>query len=259
MSTALTLGTVALALGARHAFDPDHIAAIDNVTRRLSGEGRRPLGVGLWFSLGHTTVVFALCLLVGLGVHGLGDSVRGEGSELHRLGGLVGPLFSGAFLLAVGALNLRALVGIAGRARRLRQGGGAERPEPAPPPGGPLSRVFSRATGAVREPWHMYPVGLLFGLGFDTATEVALLVLAGGAGAASAPLGALLLLPLLFAAGMVFFDALDGVLMAFAYGWAIRRPSRRVAYDFALTGLSAAFALAIGAVQLLGGFGGPLG
>jgi nickel/cobalt transporter (NiCoT) family protein len=257
MDAALTLGTTALALGSRHAFDPDHIAAIDNVTRRLSGVGRRPLGVGLYFSLGHATVVFALCLLIGLGVHGLGNSVRGEGSELHRVGGVVGPLISGVFLLAVGALNLRALGGIAARARRLRGGGDDGATSAAPPPGGPLSRVFSRVIGAVREPWHMYPVGLLFGLGFDTATEVTLLVLAGGAGAAGAPLPALLSLPLLFAVGMVFFDGLDGILMAFAYGWAIRRPGRRAGYNLALTGLSATLALTIGAVELASALSAP--
>ena len=251
MSTALPLAIAAFALGVRHAFDVDHIAAIDNVTRKLAGEGRRSLGTGLFFALGHSTVVFALCLLVGLGVHGLGDAVRDDGSALRQATALIGPLVSGVFLLLIGGFNLLVLRDAIAAVRRLRRGeGGASGPAATMPPGGPMNRVFGRAMRAVREPWQMYPVGFLFGLGFDTATEVALLALAGSAGAARLPLYAILAPPLLFAAGMTLFDTLDGIAMAFAYGWSGRRPARRAAYNLALTGVSVALALSVGALQL---------
>lgn len=224
-------GLTAYLLGVRHAFDFDHIAAIDNVTRKLLGDGGRPLGVGFFFALGHSTVVLALGLAVGLGARGLGDAVRDEGSALHTVTGLVGPLVSGAFLLAIGLVNLALLLGFL-HSR------------------GPLGRIPRRASRTVRASWQMYPLGLLFGLGFDTASEVALLALAGGAGAAGLPLAALVCLPLLFAAGMTLFDTLDGVLMRFAYGWASARPSRRAGCDLAVTGLSVALALALGATEL---------
>lgn len=244
-------GLTAYVLGARHAFDLDHIGAIDNVTRKLLGDGGRPLGVGFFFALGHSTVVLALGLLVGLGARGLGDAVRDEGSALHAVTGTVGPLVSGAFLLAIGLVNLVLLVGLARAVRRARRGEGGEAAlERALTTRGPLGRVLRRVSGAVRASWQMYPLGLLFGLGFDTATEVALLALAGGAGAAGLPLAALVCLPLLFAAGMTLFDTLDGVLMRFAYGWASARPSRRVAYNVAATALSVALALALGTTEL---------
>jgi high-affinity nickel-transport protein len=229
-------GVTAYLLGARHAFDLDHIGAIDNVTRKLLGDGGRPLGVGFFFALGHSTVVLALGLLVGLGARGLGAAVRDDGSALHAVTETVGPLVSGAFLLAIGLVNLALLLGLL-RSR------------------GPLGRIPRRAARTVRASWQMYPLGLLFGLGFDTATEVALLALAGGAGAAGLPLAALVCLPLLFAAGMTLFDTVDGVLMRFAYGWASARPSRRAAYNLAVTGLSVALALALGTTELVSTLG----
>jgi high-affinity nickel-transport protein len=234
------VGVTAYALGLRHAVDADHIAAIDNTTRKLVGEGQRPLGIGLFFSLGHSTVVLALSVLVGLGVRGLRDGA------VHRVGATIGSTVSGSFLFLIGALNLVVLVGLVRAWRRGGDGTSAA--------GGLLTRLYGRATRAIHAPWQMYPLGCLFGLGFDTATEVALLVLAGGAVAGGVPVSAVLCLPILFAAGMTLLDTADGVLMRFAYGWAMTDPSRKALYNVTLTGLSVAVALGIGGVQLLSTF-----
>jgi high-affinity nickel-transport protein len=247
------LGVTAYTLGLRHAFDADHIAAIDNTTRKLMAEGQRPLSVGFWFSLGHSTIVFALGVLVVVGVRGLSGAVEDEGSGLQQATGLIGPLVSGTFLVVIGLLNLVLLAGIVGIVRRMRRGDldeaqlEAELDQP-----GVMTRFYARATRAVRKPWHMYPLGCLFGLGFDTATEVGLLVLAGGAAASGLPFYAILCLPILFAAGMTLFDTIDGAFMNFAYGWAFSRPVRKLFYNVAVTGLSVAVALVIGSIELLG-------
>jgi high-affinity nickel-transport protein len=237
----LGVGVTAYTLGLRHAFDADHISAIDNTTRKLMAEGQRPLSVGFFFSLGHSTIVFALGVLVVAGVRGLsGDS------PLLRAGAVVGPGVSGTFLLLIGLVNLAIL-------RNLLRMFRADGPEQPPPTvAGPLSRVFGRATRAVRKPWHMYPLGCLFGLGFDTATEVGLLVLAGGAAASGLPFYAILCLPILFAAGMSLFDTIDGAFMNFAYGWAFTQPVRKLFYNLVVTALSVAVALVIGSIELLG-------
>jgi nickel/cobalt transporter (NiCoT) family protein len=233
------LGVTAYTLGVRHAFDADHLAAIDNTTRKLMSEGQRPLSVGFFFSLGHSTIVLALGLLVVAGVRSVGDSAA------LRQAGLIGPIVSGTFLVAIGLLNVSLLVGAA---RVLRRG---DFDAAGAAPGGVMTRVYGRAARAVRKPWHMYPLGCLFGLGFDTATEVALLVLAGAGAASGLPFYAILCLPILFAAGMSLFDTLDGAFMNFAYGWALSNPVRKAFYNLAITGLSVAVALGIGGIQLL--------
>lgn len=254
------LGITAYMLGVRHAFDADHIAAIDNTTRKLMADGQRPLSVGFWFSLGHSTIVFALALLIAVGVRGLGGAVQSDGSWLQQATGLVGPLVSGSFLLLIGLLNLVLLLGVVRVARRMRRGELDEAElECQFAGGGALTRLYGRATRSVRKPWHMYPLGLLFGLGFDTATEIALLLLAGGAALGGLPFYAILCLPVLFAAGMTLFDTLDGAFMRFAYGWGFARPVRRVYYNLTVTGLSVAVALLIGTVQLLSVFTERLG
>jgi nickel/cobalt transporter (NiCoT) family protein len=248
----LGLGITAYTLGLRHAFDADHIAAIDNTTRKLMSEGQRPLSVGFFFSLGHSTVVFALGVLVTLGVRGLSGAVENDGSTLHKTTGLVGPVISGSFLLIIGILNLIVLVSIVRIFRRMRQGEFAERElEEQLDSRGFMNRFYGRATKAVKKPWQMYPLGCLFGLGFDTATEIALLVLAGGAAASGLPFYAIICLPILFAAGMSLFDTIDGAFMSFAYGWAFAKPVRKIFYNMAVTGLSVAVALLIGAIELL--------
>jgi high-affinity nickel-transport protein len=248
----LGIGITAYTLGLRHAFDADHIGAIDNTTRKLMAEGQRPLSVGFFFSLGHSTVVFLLGVLVVFGVRGLSGALEDDGSTLHTATGLVGPAVSGSFLFLIGLLNLVILVNILGIFRRMRRGDLDEQElEDQLQARGFMNRFYGRATRAIRKPWQMYPLGLLFGLGFDTATEVGLLVLAGGAAASGLPFYAIICLPILFAAGMTLFDTIDGAFMNFAYGWAFSRPIRKIFYNLTITGLSVAVALGIGSIELL--------
>jgi high-affinity nickel-transport protein len=249
------VGITAYTLGMRHAFDADHIGAIDNTTRKLMGDGQRPLSVGFFFSLGHSSIVFLLAAGFAVGIRGLSGSVANDGSTLHRASGLIGPTVSGSFLLLIGLLNLVVLVGIVRIFLRMRKGeldeGELERQLGSR---GLMNRIYGRATNAVTRPWQMYLVGLLFGLGFDTATEVALLATAGGAAAGGLPLYAILCLPILFAAGMSLLDTIDGAFMNFAYGWAFSQPVRKVFYNITITALSVAVALAIGSIELLAVF-----
>ena len=252
----LGVGITAYTLGLRHAFDADHIAAIDNTTRKFMNEGQRPLSVGFFFSLGHSTIVFALGALVVLGVRGLSGAVGNHGSALHEATDVVGPLVSGSFLLLIGVLNLVILLSVVQIFRRMRHGDYDERQlDQQLEARGFMNRLCGRATRAVRKPWHMYPLGCLFGLGFDTATEVSLLVLAGGAAASGLPFYAILCLPILFAAGMSLLDTLDGALMAYAYGWAFAKPARKLYYNLTVTGLSVVVALGIGSLELLSALG----
>src|SRR4051812_25330198 len=246
------LGITAYTLGLRHAFDADHIGAIDNTTRKLMAEGQRPLSVGFFFSLGHSTIVFALAALFSLGVRGLSGSVEDGGSTLHQVTAVIGPGISGTFLFVIGILNLLLLVNVVRVVRRLRGGALDEADvERELAGGGALTRLYGRATRAVRKPWQMYPLGILFGLGFDTATEVALLFIAAGAAGAGLPFYAILCLPVLFAAGMSLLDTIDGAFMNFAYGWAFSKPVRKLYYNITVTGLSVAVALIVGTVELL--------
>jgi high-affinity nickel-transport protein len=253
-SSAIGVGTGVLAytLGMRHAFDADHIAAIDNTTRKFMAEGKRPMSTGFFFSLGHSTIVFALTLLLGLGVRALGGQVRNTNSTLHQVGGFVGTMVSGSFLYLIAILNLIVLVGIIRLFVEMRQGrfNDAEL-EKHLDARGFMMRFFGRFARSVDAPWKMYPIGVLFGLGFDTATEVAFLVLAGTKVAAGLPLWELLSLPVLFAAGMSLLDTIDGSFMNFAYGWAFSKPVRKVYYNIAITGLSVFVALYIGTLELM--------
>ncbi|MFC8342918.1 HoxN/HupN/NixA family nickel/cobalt transporter [Streptomyces sp. NPDC057280] len=252
-SFGIGIGVTAYTLGMRHAFDADHIAAIDNTTRKLMGEGKRPLSVGFWFSLGHSSVVFGLTFLLALGVKALAGPVRDDGSSLHDVTGLIGTTVSGTFLYVIAGINLVILAGIWKVFRRMRSGDFDEAAlEEHLNNRGFMNRLLGRVTGSVTKPWQMYPLGLLFGLGFDTATEVALLVLAGSGAASGLPWYAILCLPVLFAAGMSLLDTIDGTFMNFAYGWAFSQPVRKVYYNLTITGLSVAVALLIGTVELLG-------
>jgi nickel/cobalt transporter (NiCoT) family protein len=246
------LGVTAFAFGMRHAFDADHIAAIDNTTRKLMADGQRPLSVGFWFSLGHSTIVFALCLLLSLGVRALAGEVENDSSTLHQTTGVIGVSVSGTFLFVIGIINLVVLVGIIKVFRQMRHGSFDEAElENQLNNRGLMNRFLKGATKAVRKPWHIYPVGVLFGLGFDTATEVGLLVLAAGAAAFALPWYAILVLPILFAAGMSMFDTADGCFMNFAYGWAFAKPVRKIFYNLTVTALSVAVALIIGTIELI--------
>jgi nickel/cobalt transporter (NiCoT) family protein len=247
------VGLTAYMLGVRHAFDADHIASIDNTTRKLVGEGRSSVSAGFWFSLGHSSVVFVASLLLVAGVRGIAGVVQDEESQVAQTLGLVGTLVAGSFLLLIGLMNLGAAVGIARVFRRMRTGEFDEAElERHLHSRGFLARILGRVTRRVSKPWHLYPVGLLMGLGFDTATQVALLVLAAGSAAFVLPWYAILVLPVLFAAGMSLFDTADGVLMSRAYGWAFLKPIRKVYYNLAVTLLSVTIALVVGLLVLTG-------
>jgi high-affinity nickel-transport protein len=247
------LGVTAYLLGVRHAFDADHIAVIDNTTRKLVGEGTRSLSAGFWFSLGHSSVVFGLAFLLALGVRALVGPVQDEGSPLLQTLGLIGSVVAGTFLILIGLTNLFAVVGIAKVFRKMRSGEYDEAElERQLDNRGFLARLLGRVMRRVSKPWHLYPVGLLMGLGFDTATQVALLVLAAGTAAFTLPWYAILVLPVLFAAGMSLFDALDGIFMSRAYGWAFLKPIRKVYYNLTVTVLSVCVALIIGVIVLTG-------
>jgi len=247
------LGVTAYLLGVRHAFDADHIAVIDNTTRKLVGEGRRSLSTGFWFSLGHSSVVFGMAFLLAIGVRAIVGPVQDEGSPMLQTLGLVGSLVAGTFLILIGLTNLFAAVGIAKVFRQMRNGEYDEAElERQLENRGFLARLLGRFMRRVSKPWHLYPVGLLMGLGFDTATQVGLLVLAAGTAAFTLPWYAILVLPVLFAAGMSLFDALDGIFMSRAYGWAFLKPVRKVYYNLTVTVLSVVIALVIGVIVLAG-------
>jgi nickel/cobalt transporter (NiCoT) family protein len=247
------IGVTAYTLGMRHAFDADHISAIDNTTRKLMSEGKRPLSVGFWFSLGHSSIVFALAFLISVGVRSLDGPVSNHSSNLHHVTGWIGTGVSGVFLYIIAALNVVILLGIIKVFREMKTGRYDEAAlEAQLDSRGFMNRFFGGLTKTISKPHQMYPIGVLFGLGFDTATEVALLVIAGSAGAAGLPWYAVLCLPVLFAAGMSLLDSIDGSFMNFAYGWAFSKPVRKVFYNITITGLSVAVALVIGTIELGG-------
>ncbi len=247
------LGVTAYLLGVRHAFDADHIAVIDNTTRKLVGEGTRSVSAGFWFSLGHSSVVFGLALLLALGVRVLAGPVQDEESAMLQTLGLIGSLVAGTFLILIGVTNLFAAVGIAKVFRAMRTGEYDEAElERQLDSRGFLARLLGRVMRRVNKPWHLYPVGFLMGLGFDTASQVALLVLAAGTAAFTLPWYAMLVLPVLFAAGMSLFDSADGIFMARAYGWAFLQPVRKVYYNLTVTVLSVIVALGVGVIVLSG-------
>jgi high-affinity nickel-transport protein len=245
-------GILAYTLGMRHAFDADHISAIDNTTRKLMSEGKRPLSVGFFFSLGHSSVVFLLAVLLNFGIRALNQGVRNGSSGLHNYTGLIGTIVSGTFLYIIALLNIVILVSIVRMFIDMRRGVyDEEEMERQLNARGMMNRFLGPLARRIDEPWKMYPIGFLFGLGFDTATEVALLVLAGSAVVGGLPFWAVLSLPILFAAGMSLLDTADGVFMNFAYGWAFFRPIRKVYYNITITGLSVAVAFVIGTIELL--------
>ncbi len=241
------LGLTAYLFGLRHAFDADHIAAIDNTTRKLLQEGRRPMGVGFFFSLGHSSVVFTLVAALAFATRTAHS--RFPGLERYSY---LGTGISGAFLWIIGILNLLVLLDIIRVFREL--GGGQydrEQLENRLLQRGLMSRAFGRFFRLIDASWKMYPLGFLFGLGFDTATEVGLLALAAGVASHAVPPIAILALPILFAAGMSLMDTLDGAFMSQAYGWAFSNPVRKIYYNITVTSVSVAVALVIGTVELL--------
>jgi len=247
----LALGGLAYTFGLRHAFDADHISAIDNTTRKLLQGGQKPVGVGFFFSLGHSTVVFLIAVALGLAVKSIVQGVVGGNGELKNIGGAVGTLVSGSFLVLIGILNLVILLDIVRVYRRMRRGEyDREGLEDELVAGGVMTKLFGRLFRVIEQSWQMYPIGFLFGLGFDTASEVALLAISAGAAAQGLPFTAVISLPLIFAAGMSLMDTADGAFMSKAYSWAFASPIRKVFYNLTVTSLSVFVALFVGVVEL---------
>ena len=247
----LLLGTALLAygFGLRHAVDADHIAAIDAVTRKLMQEGKRPLGVGLAFSLGHSSIVIAAT--VGIALTAL--TLHGRFEAFHAVGGTIGTIVSAVFLLVLAGINLVILRDVWRRYRHVQRGGQLTHEQAsAGAPAGLLSRALRPLFRLVTKSWHMYPVGVLFGLGFDTATEIGLLAIAAAEAGKGLPLYSILVFPALFTAGMTLVDSTDNVLMVHAYGWAMDDPKRKLYYNASITFVSAVVAIAIGGVEALG-------
>ena len=243
------LGFAAYMLGLRHAFDADHIAAIDDTVRYMLQRGEKPIAVGFFFSLGHSTIVLGLSVATAFAA----TFVRDELPALKSIGGAIAASVSGTFLWVVGVLNLLVLIDILGVWKNARSGTHDHRHlEELLTKRGLLHRLFGRRLrGVLSHSWQMFPIGLLFGLGFDTASEVALLAMMAGASVGALPVSAVLCLPILFAAGMSLMDTTDGVLMVKAYRWAFMNPLRKIFYNLATTGLSMVVAFAIGSLELL--------
>ena len=245
------LGVTAFTLGMRHAFDADHIAAIDNTTRKLLADGKRPVSVGFWFALGHSSLVIALAVGIAAGARFVTGLSSGN-SGARQVLGVVGTSASGLFLYLIGILNLVALVGIVRVYRRARvEGYDSQALDSALDQRGVVTRLLRPMMRSITRPVQMFGIGMLFGIGFDTATEVTLLVLAGTGAASGLPWYAILVLPLLFTAGMSLFDTLDGAFMNVAYQWAFANPVRKVYYNLTITGLSVAVSLFIGTIELV--------
>ncbi|MCI4364716.1 MAG: HoxN/HupN/NixA family nickel/cobalt transporter [Thermoplasmata archaeon] len=251
------LAITAYILGVRHGFDADHIAAIDNTTRKLLNEGRRPLTVGTWFSLGHSTIVSGMILALVL----VTEFIQRQYNTFASVGAVLGTLISGVFLFVIGIVNVIIVIDVyrmfrGVRDREIDQQGLDDQMNKR----GFLNRIFGRFFKVVTEPWQIYPIGVLFGLGFDTATEVLIIGLAVVvAGSGAIPLWAVLILPLLFTCGMVLSDTTDGFAMRYAYGWAFNHPIRKIFYNLTLTVISVMVAFLIGGVELLQVISGELG
>jgi high-affinity nickel-transport protein len=261
----LALALPAYGFGLRHAVDADHISAIDNVTRKLMQEKQKPVAVGFFFSLGHSTVVFLLAAGVAAGSAYLQRGLASDNSQLKQVGGLIGTSVSALFLFVIAALNFLVLLDVVRTFRSVTRGGAYNEQEVEDylNQRGLLARLFRPLFRLIDTSWKMYPVGFLFGLGFDTASEVAILAIAGATAAHGVPLLAIMLLPLLFTAGMSLADTTDGVLMLGAYGWAFVKPIRKLYYNMNITLISVLVALVVGSFETLNivstelGLGGP--
>jgi nickel/cobalt transporter (NiCoT) family protein len=253
------LGTAALAysFGLRHAFDADHIAAIDNVTRKLMQEGRRPVGVGLFFSLGHSTIVVALTVAIAIAT----TALQGRFEAFKSFGGVVGTLVSALFLFAIAIANIIVLISVWRTFQTVKKGGRfvEEDLDLMLANRGLLGRLFRRFFRLVERSWHMYPLGVLFGLGFDTATEVGLLGISATQASQGLSIWSILVFPALFTAGMTLIDTTDSILMLGAYGWAFIKPIRKLYYNLTITAVSVTVALIVGGLETLNLIGDQLG
>ena len=252
----LAVALPAYGFGLRHAVDADHISAIDNVTRKLMQERKRPVGVGFFFSLGHSTVVVIMATLIALGSVFIRDSLANGSSSLAVIGGLIGTSVSALFLLAIAAMNIVILVEVVRTFRQVTRGGAydGDAIEDYLDKRGFFARIFRGLFKTVDASWKMYPIGFLFGLGFDTATEIGLLAATSGFATQRVPFFVVLLLPLLFTAGMSLADTTDGVMMLGAYGWAFVKPVRKLFYNISITLVSVLVATLVGGLELLSVF-----
>jgi high-affinity nickel-transport protein len=246
------LGTAVLAysFGLRHAVDADHIAAVDNVTRKLMQEGKRPVGVGFFFSLGHSTIVFGLSAAVAV----TALAVKTRFNALANWGSIFGTLISAFFLLAIAVINIVILVSIVETFRQVKAGGtyAEDELDLLLAKRGFFARIFRGLFTLIDHSWQMYPVGFLFGLGFDTATEVGLLGISAAAATKGLPVWSIMVFPALFTAGMALIDTTDSILMLGAYGWAFMKPMRKLFYNMTVTAVSVVVAVVVGGVELLG-------
>ncbi|MGI4787373.1 MAG: HoxN/HupN/NixA family nickel/cobalt transporter [Janthinobacterium lividum] len=245
----LSTGLLAYGFGLRHAVDADHISAIDNTTRKLMQEGKRPVGVGFFFSLGHSTIVVLLCAAAALST----AYIESHLTHWKSIGNIVGTIVSGCFLYLIGIINLIVMLDLFKAFRRITQGDDYDDldVEQYLAQRGLIGRFFRPLFRMVRASWHMYLIGFLFGLGFDTATEVGLLAIAAHPGQAGMPFWTIMLLPALFTAGMCLVDTSDGILMLGAYGWAFIKPIRKLYYNLCITLLSVLVAFVVGTYELL--------
>lgn len=247
-------GLIAAALlaygyGLRHAVDADHIAAIDNVTRKLMQQGQRPLGVGAFFSLGHSSIVILACVAIAATSLAFGNKI----DWLHEYGSTIGTLVSALFLLAMAVLNALILLDVYRRFQRMKRGEGfRDDSATITVEGGVMSRLFSFTFNLVNKSWQMYLVGFLFGLGFDTATEIGLLGMSAAGASSGMSVWSILVFPALFASGMALIDSLDNFVMVGAYGWAFNKPARKLYYNMTITATSVVIALFIGGLEALG-------
>jgi high-affinity nickel-transport protein len=247
------VSVLAYTLGLRHAFDADHISAIDNTTRKLMNEGKKPVSVGYFFSLGHSTIVVAIGAGIVIAEKTVYAAVSNNGSGLEQFGGIFGTIVSASFLYLIAFLNIVILAGIYAVFRKMRRGDFDEAElERQLENRGLMYRMFGRWMRSITKEWQMYPVGVVFGMGFDTATEVALLATTALLATQSLPWYSIMCLPILFTAGMTLMDTLDGVFMNVAYGWAFFNPVRKVYYNLTITGLSVFICFFIGTVEVLG-------
>jgi high-affinity nickel-transport protein len=246
-------GVTAYLLGLRHAFDADHITAIDNTSRKILAEGRKPHSTGLFFALGHSSVVVLVTALLSLGMSVVASSLKDDHSAFHLLGSLIGGSVSGVFLILVAAMNAALLVSLVRVMKGIRAGTHDDTDiVTALDNRGLIARLLRPLTKSIDKPWKMYPLGFLFGLGFDTATSIALMVMASTSVLSGSSFWAALSVPLIFTSGMALGDSLDGILMTHAYSWALARPVRRVWYNLVVTAISVLAALIIGVPILAG-------
>ncbi len=249
-SLLLATAFIAYGLGLRHAVDADHIAAIDNVTRKLMQEGKRPITVGFFFALGHSTVVLGASIVIALTAASLQQRFPG----LIDVGGVVGTSVSALFLFAIAMINVVVLASVYRLVRRVRRGESyaEEQLDVFLAQRGLLGRLFRIIFRLISRSWHMYPLGFLFGLGFDTATEIGLLGISAAEASKGLSIWSILVFPALFAAGMSLVDTSDGVLMIGAYGWAFTNPVRKLYYNLSITGISVVVAVVVGAIETFG-------